>query len=105
MSQLQLSGLDRTVVGYTGVDAAAVADAERVTVTAVREARTRLGRRPSDGKPVDPDLVHADYHARRARDLQRAGKTSDALLAWSEANYQANAAIAAMMRANRAAGL
>jgi hypothetical protein len=104
----QLSMFDRKVLGYCGVDAAAVADAERVTLDAVREVRARHGRRPSDGEPVSVHREQADEHARRARDLHRAGMGEDSQAAWNEANFQASqavldelAAIAKLMRDNR----
>jgi hypothetical protein len=106
MSQLSL--LDRTINGYAGVDASAVAAAERVTLDAVHDSRKRLGRRPSDGQPVSPHVEQADRHARRARNLHRAGMSDDAQAAWGEANYQASQALldelgelARLMRDNR----
>lgn len=104
----QLSMFDRTILGYCGVQASAVADAERITLAAVRDARIRHGRCPSDGEPVSPRREQADRHARRARELQRAGMDPDAQAAWSEANYQATQAVldeladvAKLMRSNR----
>ena len=41
----------RLGLAYAGVDAAEVADAERVTVKVVRDARERCGRRPENGLP------------------------------------------------------
>jgi hypothetical protein len=100
--------LDRTMLSYSGVAAGDVANAERVTIDAVRESRERLGRRPSDGQPVSVHREQAEHHAQRARDLQRAGMDPDAQVAWGEANYQAAQAvldeleaIAKLMRSNR----
>ncbi len=107
MSQ-QPSLFDRRILGYCGVDAAAVANAERITIAGVHEARARQGRRPSDGEPVNAHLEQADEHARQARDLQRARLDADAQAHWNEANYQATLAvndkldaIDKLMRANR----
>lgn len=108
MSHQQLTLSDRTMLGYTGVDARAVADAERITVTAVRETRTRLGRRPSDGEPISQRLVQAEDHARHARGLQRVKMDADAQAHWGEANFQATLALhdrlddlERLMRSNR----
>jgi hypothetical protein len=98
----QLSMFDRTIVGYAGVPAARVADAERVTLQAVRDSRERMGRAPSDGQPVSVHLQQAHRHAQRARDLQRAEMDADAQAAWGEANFQASLALLdELMRRNR----
>lgn len=110
----QLSLLDRSILGYAGVDASQVAAAERVTTQAVHDSRERLGRRGSDGHYASPHLEQADRHARRARDLTRVGPAvaPDAQVAWGEANLQVGLAILdglaeleGMMRSNRSATL
>jgi hypothetical protein len=98
----QLSMLDRTILGYAGVDAPAVADATRLTLQCVHESRERLGREPADGQPRSLHLRQAHEHAKRARNLQRLGDDADAQAAWGEANFQASLAIVdELMRRNR----
>lgn len=110
----QLSLLDRTMLGYSGVDAAQVANAERVTIEAVHDARKRLGRRPTDGHIASPHLEQAELHAKpAARQVTGApAVVPDAQAAWGEATLQAGLAILAalaeleaMMRANRSSTL
>lgn len=55
---LKLSQQERRILEYDGIDAIAVAAAEKVDVDVVHRARQRQGFDIADGTPAPPALTH-----------------------------------------------